>query len=57
MGKKRLIAEDRRRTAWRCNGYRAALVGLACEIYMGSEDIARQSLNVFRMKLLGAIVA
>ena len=34
----------------------AALVGLACEIYMGTEDMHRQSLNVFRMRLLGARV-
>jgi len=34
----------------------AALTGLKCEIYMGSEDIRRQSLNVFRMRLLGATV-
>jgi tryptophan synthase beta chain len=34
----------------------AALLGLQCEVYMGTEDIQRQSLNVFRMKLLGAAV-
>src|SRR6185369_530798 len=34
----------------------AALFGLQCEIYMGAEDIERQSLNVFRMKLMGAKV-
>jgi tryptophan synthase beta chain len=34
----------------------AALAGLECEIYMGSEDMQRQALNVFRMKLLGARV-
>ena len=34
----------------------AARFGLECEIYMGKEDVARQSLNVFRMKLLGATV-
>jgi tryptophan synthase beta chain len=33
-----------------------ALLGLACEVYMGAEDMARQSLNVFRMELLGARV-
>src|SRR5205807_4048417 len=34
----------------------AALLGLECEVYMGAEDIERQSLNVFRMRLLGARV-
>ena len=34
----------------------AALLGLKCEVYMGTEDIRRQALNVFRMKLLGAEV-
>jgi predicted alternative tryptophan synthase beta-subunit len=34
----------------------AALLGLDCQVYMGSVDIARQALNVFRMKLLGATV-
>src|SRR4029450_12136403 len=34
----------------------AALLGLECVVYMGSEDIARQALNVFRMRLLGAEV-
>jgi tryptophan synthase beta chain len=33
-----------------------ALLGLACEVYMGEEDVARQALNVFRMELLGARV-
>ena len=34
----------------------AALFGMECEVYMGTEDMARQSLNVFRMKLLGTTV-
>ena len=34
----------------------AALLGLECEVYMGAEDIERQALNVFRMRLLGARV-
>src|SRR5213592_2997487 len=34
----------------------AALFGLRCAIFMGAEDVERQSLNVFRMKLLGATV-
>src|SRR5204862_1051009 len=33
-----------------------ALLGLECHVYMGSDDMARQSLNVFRMRLLGAEV-
>ena len=34
----------------------AALLGLECEVYMGAEDVERQALNVFRMRLLGARV-
>ncbi|MCL4537766.1 MAG: tryptophan synthase subunit beta [Nitrospirae bacterium] len=56
MGKKRLIAETGAGQHGVATATGAALVGLECEIYMGSEDIQRQSLNVFRMKLLGANV-
>ena len=56
MGKKRLIAETGAGQHGVATATGAALVGLECEIYMGSEDIRRQSLNVFRMKLLGAKV-
>jgi len=56
MGKKRLIAETGAGQHGVATATGAALTGLECEIYMGSEDIARQSLNVFRMKLLGAKV-
>lgn len=56
MGKKRLIAETGAGQHGVATATGAALLGLECEIYMGSEDIARQSLNVFRMKLLGAKV-
>ena len=56
MGKQRLIAETGAGQHGVATATGAALVGLACEIYMGSDDIARQSLNVFRMKLLGAKV-
>ncbi len=56
MGKQRLIAETGAGQHGVATATGAALVGLACEIYMGSEDVARQSLNVFRMKLLGATV-
>ncbi|MEW6109283.1 MAG: tryptophan synthase subunit beta [Nitrospirota bacterium] len=56
MGKKRLIAETGAGQHGVATATGAALAGLECEIYMGSEDIVRQSLNVFRMKLLGARV-
>ncbi len=56
MGKLRLIAETGAGQHGVATATGAALVGLECEIYMGSEDVARQSLNVFRMKLLGARV-
>jgi tryptophan synthase beta chain len=56
MGKKRLIAETGAGQHGVATATGAALVGLECEIYMGSEDVQRQSLNVFRMKLLGAKV-
>jgi tryptophan synthase beta chain len=56
MGKKRLIAETGAGQHGVATATGAALTGLTCEIYMGSDDIARQSLNVFRMKLLGARV-
>ena len=57
MGKRRLIAETGAGQHGVATATGAALCGLECEIYMGSDDIARQSLNVFRMKLLGAEVA
>lgn len=56
MGKKRLIAETGAGQHGVATATGAALTGVACDIYMGSDDIARQSLNVFRMKLLGARV-
>lgn len=56
MGKKRVIAETGAGQHGVATATGAALVGLECEIYMGSEDIQRQSLNVFRMRLLGAKV-
>lgn len=56
MGKRRIIAE----TGAGQHGVAAtavcALLGLECIVYMGEEDIRRQSLNVFRMKLMGAEV-
>ena len=56
MGKTRLIAETGAGQHGVATATGAALTGLKCEIYMGSEDMQRQSLNVFRMRLLGAKV-
>ncbi len=56
MGKSRIIAETGAGQHGVATATGAALVGLKCEIYMGSEDIRRQSLNVFRMRLLDAKV-
>ncbi|MBF0215460.1 MAG: tryptophan synthase subunit beta [Candidatus Omnitrophica bacterium] len=56
MGKKRIIAETGAGQHGVATATIAALFGLECDVYMGSEDIKRQSLNVFRMKLLGARV-
>lgn len=56
LGKKRIIAETGAGQHGVATATGAAMFGLECEIYMGAEDVARQSLNVFRMKLLGAKV-
>lgn len=56
MGKKRVIAETGAGQHGVAAATVAAMFGLECEIYMGSDDIKRQSPNVFRMKLLGAKV-
>ncbi|MBI2981372.1 MAG: tryptophan synthase subunit beta [Deltaproteobacteria bacterium] len=56
MGKKRIIAETGAGQHGVATATMAALLGIPCEVYMGEEDIRRQSLNVFRMKLLGAKV-
>jgi tryptophan synthase beta chain len=56
MGKKRVIAETGAGQHGVATATAAALLKLACTVYMGEEDIRRQSLNVFRMKLLGAEV-
>ncbi|MDX1763829.1 MAG: tryptophan synthase subunit beta [bacterium] len=56
MGKKRIIAETGAGQHGVATATAAAMFGLDCEIFMGEEDIERQSLNVFRMKLLGAQV-
>lgn len=56
MGKTRIIAETGAGQHGVATATAAALFGLKCEVYMGAEDINRQSLNVFRMRLLGAKV-
>jgi tryptophan synthase beta chain len=56
MGKRRIIAETGAGQHGVATATVAAMFGLECEIFMGKEDVARQSLNVFRMKLLGAEV-
>jgi tryptophan synthase beta chain len=56
MGKERIIAETGAGQHGVATATVAARFGLDCEIFMGKEDVARQSLNVFRMKLLGAKV-
>jgi tryptophan synthase beta chain len=56
MGKKRIIAETGAGQHGVATATVCALLGLECDVYMGEEDIRRQELNVFRMKLLGARV-
>ncbi len=56
MGKRRIIAETGAGQHGVATATVAALFGLKCAVYMGTEDIHRQALNVFRMKLLGAEV-
>ena len=56
MGKTRIIAETGAGQHGVATATVAAMFGLDCEIYMGTEDMARQALNVFRMRLLGATV-
>jgi tryptophan synthase beta chain len=56
MGKRRVIAETGAGQHGVATATIAALLGLACEVYMGEEDTVRQALNVFRMELLGARV-
>ncbi len=56
MGKKRIIAETGAGQHGVASATAAALFRLRCEVYMGEEDVRRQSLNVFRMNLLGATV-
>ena len=56
MGKSRIIAETGAGQHGVATATACARFGLACEVYMGAEDTRRQSLNVFRMRLLGATV-
>jgi len=56
MGKTRLVAETGAGQHGVATATAAALMGMDCMVYMGEVDIARQALNVFRMKLLGAEV-
>ncbi|MDK2806638.1 tryptophan synthase subunit beta [Thermoanaerobacterium thermosaccharolyticum] len=56
MGKKKVIAETGAGQHGVATATGAAMFDMECEIFMGEEDIKRQSLNVFRMKLLGAKV-
>ena len=56
MGKKRVIAETGAGQHGVATATVAALFGLKCDVYMGAEDVRRQNLNVFRMKLMGANV-
>ena len=55
MGKKRVIAETRSLgSTVVATAAAAAKFGMACDVYMGAEDVERQRLNVFRMEMMGA---
>ena len=56
MGKRRVIAETGAGQHGTATAMAAAVLGLKAEIYMGSEDVKRQRMNVFRMRLMGAKV-
>ena len=56
IGKKRIIAETGAGQHGVASAMACAALGLSCEVYMGTDDIQRQKLNVFRMNLLGASV-
>jgi len=56
MGKRRVIAETGAGQHGVATAMACAVLGLECEVYMGVEDMERQKLNVYRMKLLGAKV-
>ena len=55
MGKKRVIAETGAGQHGVATATAAAMFGLECAVYMGAEDIKRQELNGYRMRLLGAV--
>ena len=57
MGKQRVIAETGAGQHGVATATICAMLGLRCVVYMGAEDVRRQSLNVLRMKLMGAEVA
>jgi len=56
MGKTKMIAETGAGQHGVASATAAALLGLECTVFMGEVDVERQSLNVFRMELLGATV-
>ncbi len=56
LGKKRIVAETGAGQHGVASATAARLFGLSCDVYMGAEDIKRQALNVYKMKLLGARV-
>ncbi|HBQ40817.1 MAG TPA: tryptophan synthase subunit beta, partial [Halieaceae bacterium] len=56
MGKRRVIAETGAGQHGVATATIAARLGLECHVFMGEEDVRRQALNVYRMKLLGATV-
>jgi tryptophan synthase beta chain len=56
MGKRRVVAETGAGQHGVATATACALLGLECRVYMGAEDMRRQALNVFRMRLLGADV-
>src|SRR5580765_463226 len=56
MGKRRIVAETGAGQHGVATATACALLGLDCHVYMGTEDMSRQALNVFRMRLLGAEV-
>jgi tryptophan synthase beta chain len=57
MGKRRIVAETGAGQHGVATATACALLGLECQVYMGAEDMDRQALNVFRMRLLGAAVS
>jgi len=56
MGKRRVIAETGAGQHGVATAAAAALLGLSCEVFMGTEDMERQKLNVYRMRMMGATV-